>query len=232
VQAADEVKQMVTYKQDYFNSPWNYFDCASIVIIAMLFLLHISRLNHQVIMRCCCALVWHGGGAAAWRLVTSSLYCGLRAWICGLRPAQHSAQAVCMHSTQPHTTCRAFNLQLSWLHDPPCARQEGTGPPQRCVLQSYRLTIWRCILWLGLILLQLFIILMALELLLLCLRSLYFCMAVEKVGALLRMVLIVIKVSRSTSCLLSFTSDAFIESQPGSGAFQLCMYKVTAPPDC
>lgn len=43
--------------------------------------------------------------------------------------------------------------------------------------------------------LQLFIILVALELLLLCLRSLYFCMAVEKVGALLRMVLIVIKVS-------------------------------------
>jgi hypothetical protein len=49
-QAADEAKQMVTYKQDYFNSPWNYFDCASIVIIAMLFLLHISRLNHQVCM--------------------------------------------------------------------------------------------------------------------------------------------------------------------------------------
>lgn len=35
---------------------------------------------------------------------------------------------------------------------------------------------------------------MALELLLLCLRALYFCMAAEKVGALLRMVLIVIKV--------------------------------------
>lgn len=48
LQAADEAKQMVTYKQDYFNSPWNYFDCASIVIISMLFLLHISRLNHQV----------------------------------------------------------------------------------------------------------------------------------------------------------------------------------------
>lgn len=41
---------------------------------------------------------------------------------------------------------------------------------------------------------QLFIILVALELLLLCLRALYFCMAAEKVGALLRMVLIVIKV--------------------------------------
>ena len=39
---------MVTYKQDYFNSPWNYFDCASIIIIAILFLLHISRLNHEV----------------------------------------------------------------------------------------------------------------------------------------------------------------------------------------
>jgi hypothetical protein len=48
LQAADEAKQMVTYKQDYFNSPWNYFDCASIIIIAILFLLHISRLNHQV----------------------------------------------------------------------------------------------------------------------------------------------------------------------------------------
>lgn len=43
--------------------------------------------------------------------------------------------------------------------------------------------------------LQLFIILVALELLLLCLRALYFCMAAEKVGALLRMVLIVIRVS-------------------------------------
>lgn len=42
--------------------------------------------------------------------------------------------------------------------------------------------------------LQLFIILVALELLLLCLRALYFCMAAERVGALLRMVLIVIKV--------------------------------------
>lgn len=39
---------MVTYKWDYFNSPWNYFDCASIVITAVLFFLHISRLNHQV----------------------------------------------------------------------------------------------------------------------------------------------------------------------------------------
>ncbi len=48
LQAADEGKQMVTYKQDYFNSPWNYFDCASIVIMAMLFLLHITRLNHEV----------------------------------------------------------------------------------------------------------------------------------------------------------------------------------------
>jgi hypothetical protein len=39
---------MVTYKLDYFNSPWNYFDCASIVITAILFFLHISRLSHQV----------------------------------------------------------------------------------------------------------------------------------------------------------------------------------------
>ena len=42
---------------------------------------------------------------------------------------------------------------------------------------------------------QLFIILVALEVLLLCLRALYSCMAAEKVGALLRMVLIVIRVS-------------------------------------
>lgn len=41
---------------------------------------------------------------------------------------------------------------------------------------------------------QLFVVLVALEVLLLCLRSLYFFMAVEQVGALLRMVLIVIKV--------------------------------------
>lgn len=67
-QAADEAKQMVTYKQDYFNSPWNYFDCASIVIIAMLFLLHISRLNHQVsICMQCCVLVWLHGRAYSWR---------------------------------------------------------------------------------------------------------------------------------------------------------------------
>lgn len=44
---------------------------------------------------------------------------------------------------------------------------------------------------------QLFIILVALELLLLFLRALYFCMAGEKVGALLRMVLLVIKVGGS-----------------------------------
>jgi hypothetical protein len=41
---------------------------------------------------------------------------------------------------------------------------------------------------------QLFVILVAVEVLLLCLRSLYFCMAFEQIGALLRMVLIVIKV--------------------------------------
>lgn len=41
---------------------------------------------------------------------------------------------------------------------------------------------------------QLFIILVALQLLLLCMRMLYFCMAAERVGALVRMVLIVIKV--------------------------------------
>ncbi len=38
-------------------------------------------------------------------------------------------------------------------------------------------------------------ILVAMEVLLLCLRMLYFCMAYEHFGALLRMVLIVIKVS-------------------------------------
>jgi hypothetical protein len=48
VQAADEAKQIVTYGRDYFNSPWNYMDCSSCVIIAILFLLHVSRLNHQV----------------------------------------------------------------------------------------------------------------------------------------------------------------------------------------
>jgi hypothetical protein len=42
---------------------------------------------------------------------------------------------------------------------------------------------------------QLFIILVALEVLLLCLRALYFCMAL-KVGALLRMVLTVMRVRR------------------------------------
>lgn len=48
MQAADEAKQMLTYGRDYFNSPWNYMDCSSCVIIAILFLLHVSRLNHQV----------------------------------------------------------------------------------------------------------------------------------------------------------------------------------------
>lgn len=41
---------------------------------------------------------------------------------------------------------------------------------------------------------QAFVVLAALEVLLLCLRALYFCMAYEHFGALLRMVLIVIKV--------------------------------------
>jgi hypothetical protein len=39
---------MVTYKREYFNSPWNYMDVASCVIIAVLSLLHVTRLNHQV----------------------------------------------------------------------------------------------------------------------------------------------------------------------------------------
>jgi hypothetical protein len=56
---------MVTYKQDYFNSPWNYFDCASIIIIAMLFLLHISRLNHEV----------RGVSADGW---CAGMHCGCR----------------------------------------------------------------------------------------------------------------------------------------------------------
>lgn len=38
---------MWTYKREYFNSPWNYMDVASCVIISVLFLLHITRLNHQ-----------------------------------------------------------------------------------------------------------------------------------------------------------------------------------------
>lgn len=88
MQAADEGKQIVTYGRDYFNSPWNYMDVASCAIIAILFLLHLSRLSHQT-----------------------------------------------------------------------------------------------------------FVILVALEVLLLCLRSLYFCMALDQIGALLRMVLIVIKVN-------------------------------------
>ena len=41
---------------------------------------------------------------------------------------------------------------------------------------------------------QAFVVLAALEVLLLCLRALYFCMAYEHFGALLRMVLLVIKV--------------------------------------
>eukprot|EP00878_Enallax_costatus_P041031 GHUV01047478.1.p1 GENE.GHUV01047478.1~~GHUV01047478.1.p1 ORF type:complete len:133 (-),score=20.36 GHUV01047478.1:407-805(-) len=47
VQAADEGKQIVTYGRDYFNSPWNYMDVASCAIIAILFLLHLTRLSHQ-----------------------------------------------------------------------------------------------------------------------------------------------------------------------------------------
>lgn len=66
-QAADEAKQMVTYKQDYFNSPWNYFDCASIVIITTLFLLHITRLNHQV-WGCLLLFGGVGGGGGGWCL--------------------------------------------------------------------------------------------------------------------------------------------------------------------
>lgn len=49
--------------------------------------------------------------------------------------------------------------------------------------------------------LQVFVILVALEVLLLCLRMLYFCMAYEHFGALLRMVLIVIKVGHIEICL-------------------------------
>ena len=48
LQAADELKQMVTYKKEYFDSPWNYMDVASCVIIAVLFLLHVTRLSNQV----------------------------------------------------------------------------------------------------------------------------------------------------------------------------------------
>jgi hypothetical protein len=46
------------------------------------------------------------------------------------------------------------------------------------------------------------VVLVALEVLLLCLRMLYFCMAYEHFGALLRMVLIVIKVGgRAQACM-------------------------------
>lgn len=38
---------MVTYKRDYFTSPWNFMDVASCAIIAALFLLHITRANQQ-----------------------------------------------------------------------------------------------------------------------------------------------------------------------------------------
>jgi hypothetical protein len=54
LQAADELKQIVTYGRDYFNSPWNYMDMASCIIIAMLFLLHISRCGPQH----CTASLW------------------------------------------------------------------------------------------------------------------------------------------------------------------------------
>ncbi|KAI8473405.1 MAG: Ion transport protein-domain-containing protein [Monoraphidium minutum] len=101
-QAADELKQMVTYKREYFNSPWNYMDVASCAIIAALFLLHVTRLNHQA-----------------------------------------------------------------------------------------------------------FVVLVALEVLLLCLRMLYFCMAYEHFGALLRMVLIVIKDMRYFFVLLVFMLCSF-----------------------
>lgn len=47
-QAADEIKQMLTYRKDYFTSPWNYMDVASCLILAILFLLHITRLSNQV----------------------------------------------------------------------------------------------------------------------------------------------------------------------------------------
>ena len=46
--AADEVKQMVTYKRDYFNSPWNYMDVMSCTLLAAIFVLHITRASHQV----------------------------------------------------------------------------------------------------------------------------------------------------------------------------------------
>jgi hypothetical protein len=51
LQAADEMKQIVTYGRDYFNSPWNYMDMASCIIIAMLFLLHTSRCVHYKFVR-------------------------------------------------------------------------------------------------------------------------------------------------------------------------------------
>ena len=49
---------------------------------------------------------------------------------------------------------------------------------------------------------------MALEFLLLCLRMLYFCMAIEQIGALLRMVLIVIKVG-SFGCAWQWHGHVF-----------------------
>jgi len=31
--AADEVRQMMTYGMEYFNSPWNYMDCLMCVFM-------------------------------------------------------------------------------------------------------------------------------------------------------------------------------------------------------
>ena len=56
-QAADEVKQLLTYKREYFNSPWNYIDVASCVMVSCIFVLHLTRLNHQVRLA---VLAWTG----------------------------------------------------------------------------------------------------------------------------------------------------------------------------
>lgn len=46
--ATDEVKQMITYRGDYFLSPWNYMDLGLNVLMMTLFVLHLTRVNYQV----------------------------------------------------------------------------------------------------------------------------------------------------------------------------------------
>jgi len=148
---------MWTYRREYFSSPWNYMDVASCVIIGMLFLLHITRLNHQVGLGVG-GLGWgcmHGGGGGVW------------GWGWG-----------CFGGGRCTSWCYGSDKQSRFLHPsihPPT--HPSTHPSIHPPIHA-----------------QAFVVLVALEVLLLCLRMLYFCMAYEHFGALLRMVLIVIKV--------------------------------------